>query len=67
MLHFRAMAFAHFTADLASLNTRAQLRAGQREVRASKTRDDASRREANISAIIAIANTLDQLGDLFFA
>src|SRR6187402_3215206 len=67
MLHFRAMAFAHCAADLASLDTGTQLRASQLEVRASKTRNDACRGKAYISAIIAIADTLDHLRDLFFA
>jgi hypothetical protein len=67
MLHFRAMAFADRAADLASLDTGAQLRASQFEVRARKTRNDACRGQANISAIIAIADALDYLRDLFFA
>jgi len=67
MLHFGAMAFAYRAADLASLDTGTQLRASQLEVRASKTRNDACRGKAYISAIIAIADTLDHLRDLFFA
>jgi hypothetical protein len=62
MRHFRAMFFAERAAALAGLNAGPELRAGQLEVGPGKARDDAAGGEADIRAISAIANAIDQLG-----
>lgn len=53
-------------ADFACLDAGAQLRSGEFEIGASKARDDAGGGEADIGAVIAIADALDHLRNFLF-
>ena len=67
MLHFRGVTFAHRATAFASLDAGPELGAGQLEIRARKARNNAGRGEADVSAIVAIANACDQLRHVLFA
>ena len=61
MFHVRAVLFASGPAAFTRLNARAHLSTGQLEVGAREARDDSSGGEADIRAIVAIANAIDHL------
>src|SRR4051794_15244023 len=66
MLHCRGVTVAHRSTAFASLNAGPELGAGQLEIRAREARDDACRGQADIRAIVAIANARYQLRHLLF-
>ena len=64
MLHHLAVFRADRAAGFASLDASPQLRAGKLEVCAREARNDARRREANVRAIIAIADAIHHMRDI---
>jgi hypothetical protein len=64
MFHVLSVFIADRAANLTSLDARSQLSAREFEISTGKARNDARCGEANIRAIIAIANTINQLRDL---
>ena len=67
MLHVLAMFRAVGTANLACLDAGTELRAGEFEVSLREPRDDARSGEADVGAIVATADAVDQFSDILLA
>ena len=65
MRHFRSVLFAHRAADFAGLDAGPELRARQLKIRAGEARNDACRGKADVGTIVAIADALNHLRQIF--
>jgi hypothetical protein len=67
MLHLLAVFLADFATAFANLDAGAKLCACDVEVRARESRNNARSCEANVRAIVAVADALHHLGDVLLA